>query len=88
MWSRNASGLSFPADSAITVGGSSSVQLLVLQVHYIDNSNIDTVNGDSSGVLVQYHSRFARKIQSNRLNSNFTCSSYQTPNPEITNNSD
>ena len=40
MWSRNASGLSFPADSAITVGGSSSVQLLVLQVHYIDNSNI------------------------------------------------
>ena len=40
MWSRNASGLAFPADSAITVGGSSSVQLLVLQVHYIDNSNI------------------------------------------------
>lgn len=56
MWSRNASGLSFPEDSAITVGGSSSVQLLVLQVHYIDNSNIDPVNGDSSGVLVQYHS--------------------------------
>ena len=63
MWSRNASGLSFPEDSGITVGGSSSVQLLVLQVHYIDNSNIDPVNGDSSGVLVQYHSRFARKIQ-------------------------
>ena len=85
MWSRNASGLSFPEDSAITVGGSSSVQLLVLQVHYVDNSNIDPVNGDSSGVLVQYHSRFARKIQPNRFNSNITCSSYPTPNPEITN---
>ena len=69
MWSRNASGVSFPEDSAITVGGSSSVQLLVLQVHYIDNSNIDPVNGDSSGVLVQYHSRFARKIQSSRYQS-------------------
>ena len=56
MWSGNASGITFPSDSAITVGGSSSIQLLVLQVHYIDNSNIDPLIGDSSGVLVHYHS--------------------------------
>ena len=57
MWSGNASGVSFPSDSGITIGGSSPIQLLVLQVHYINNSNIDPVVGDSSGVLVKYHSR-------------------------------
>ena len=57
MWSGNASGVSFPSDSGITIGGSSPIQLLVLQVHYVNNSNIDPVVGDSSGVLVKYHSR-------------------------------
>lgn len=55
MWSRNGSGIQFPEDSAITVGGQSPIQLLVLQVHYIDNSNISPM-GDDSGVLVKYHS--------------------------------
>ena len=55
MWSLNGTGVTFPADSAITVGGSSSIKLLVLQVHYIDNSKI-TSSGDSSGVLVHYQS--------------------------------
>ena len=54
MWSNNGSGITFPPDSGITVGGSSSIQLLVLQVHYIDNSKI-TSSGDSSGVEVLYH---------------------------------
>ena len=55
MWSRNGSGIHFPQDSAVTIGGSSPIQLLVLQVHYIDNSNI-LESGDSSGILVHYHS--------------------------------
>ena len=36
-------------------GGSSPIQLLVLQVHYIDNTNIPP-NGDDSGVHVHYYS--------------------------------
>lgn len=62
MWSGNASGISFPPDSGITVGGSSPIQLLVLQVHYIDNGNIDPDIGDSSGVLVKYVSRLKEKF--------------------------
>ena len=56
MWSLNGSSIFFPENSAMTVGGSSPIQLLVLQVHYIDNSKIPK-SGDSSGVLVHYSSK-------------------------------
>ena len=56
MWSLNGSSVNFPQDSAITVGGPNSpIQLLVLQVHYIENTRIPR-SGDSSGVLVHYYS--------------------------------
>ena len=55
MWSGNASGISFPSNSGITIGGSSPIQLLVLQVHYINNSNIDPIMGDSSGEFIKYY---------------------------------
>ena len=55
MWSLDGSSVQFPNDSAITVGGNSSIQLLVLQVHYIENTRIPR-SGDTSGVLVNHYS--------------------------------
>ena len=54
MWSLNGSSISFPNDSALVVGGISPIQLIVLQVHYIENTRIPR-SGDTSGVLVHYH---------------------------------
>ena len=64
MWSRNGTGIDFPQDSGITIGGQSQIQLLVLQVHYINNSNIPP-SGDQSGVMVHYKSGYAHKPKYN-----------------------
>ncbi len=54
MWSGNGSGIRFPEDSGFRIGGKDSpIQMLVLQVHYIENRRIPR-SGDSSGVLVKY----------------------------------
>ena len=53
MWSLDADGLDFPPDVSLTVGGNSSIQHLVLQVHYVSNQVIP-YEGDTSGVIVDY----------------------------------
>jgi len=53
MWSLDADGLDFPPDVSLTVGGNSSIQHLVLQVHYVSN-NFIPYEGDTSGVIVDY----------------------------------
>ena len=35
MWSLDAAGLQFPAGVSLGVGGGSSIQHLVLQIHYV-----------------------------------------------------
>ena len=46
MWSLDAAGLDFPPDVSLTVGGNSSIQHLVLQVHYISNNLIPDMGGN------------------------------------------
>ena len=53
MWSLDADGLDFPPDVSLTIGGNSSIQHLVLQVHYVSNNFIPE-QGDTSGVIVDY----------------------------------
>ena len=53
MWSLDADGLDFPPDVSLTVGGNSSIQHLVVQVHYVSNEVIP-YEGDTSGVIVDY----------------------------------
>lgn len=53
MWSLDADSLMFPDNVSLSVGGNSSIQHLVLQVHYISNLHIPST-GDQSGVVVEY----------------------------------
>ena len=53
MWSLDAGQFSFPPSVSLAVGGNSSVQHLVLQVHYISTARIPS-SGDTSGVMVEY----------------------------------
>ena len=86
MWSLDGSSVQFPNDSAITVGGNSSIQLLVLQVHYIENTRIPR-SGDTSGVLVNYYSSdirpdrggSSRKLFESRANRVIDCQVGSSP---------
>jgi len=53
MWSLDAGEFRMPPNVSLAVGGNSTVQHLVLQVHYISNQRIPET-GDTSGVMIEY----------------------------------